>query len=126
MSQNKEINGRDARGHFLPGNSVGGRPKGSRNKLAEKFLTDVYRQWRKSGAQVPERVVRDDPTAFMKVVAHILPREIDSMLNMNVSLFSQIEDFNQAYSFALKHIGAEIEAEAEPELIEANGNNGTD
>jgi hypothetical protein len=115
MNETK-LNGRDVRsGRFLPGNSAGpGRPRGSRNKLAEKFLTDVYRQWRKSGAQVLERVVRDDPTAFMKVVAHILPREIDSTLSMNVSLFSEIENFNEAFEFALRHIGANM-----PPLIEA-------
>jgi hypothetical protein len=116
MNENKS-NGRDTRsGRFLPGNNVGpGRPKGSRNKLAERFLADVYRQWRKSGAQVLERVVRDDPTAFMKVVAHILPRELDTTLNMNVSLFAEIENFNEAFEFALRHIGANM-----PPLIDAN------
>jgi hypothetical protein len=102
-------NGRDTRsGRFLRGNRAGpGRPVGSRNRLATKFLDDLHKQWRKSGAEVLARVARDDPVQLMKVVAAILPREIDSTLNMNVSLLAEIHDFNEAYTYALKHIGAE-------------------
>jgi hypothetical protein len=120
-------NGRDRSGRFAAGNRAGpGRPLGSRNRLAEKFLSDVYRQWRRSGAKVLERMVETDPVAFAKIVANILPKEIGATLDVNMSLFAQIDNFNQAYALALEHIGATIDHEPEPELIEANGNSGTD
>jgi hypothetical protein len=108
-------NGRDARGHFLPGNAASpGRPKGSRNRLAERFLEDIYRKWKKHGADVLERVIHDDPTAFAKIVAHILPRELDTTLNMNVSLFAEARSFAEAFRMARDYIGAD-----EPALIES-------
>jgi hypothetical protein len=129
MSHSNGLEGRDVKGRFLPGNGGGGRPKGSRNRLAEKFLANVYRKWKKHGADVLERVIATDPTAFAKIVAHILPREIDSTLSMNVSLFAEIENFNEAFEFALRHIGANM-----PPLLDAtdaaeeaiNGDDGND
>jgi hypothetical protein len=109
-------NGRDRSGRFLTGNKAGpGRPLGSRNKLAQRFLEDVFKQWKKHGVEVLERVIHDDPTAFMKVVATILPKEIDSTLSMNLSVFHEVEDFNEAFEFALRHIGSNM-----PRLIDAD------
>jgi hypothetical protein len=47
-----------------------------------------------------------------------MPKELDQTLNLNVSLLAE-RDFAEAYAFALRHIGSEIELE--PTLIEANG-----
>jgi hypothetical protein len=45
------VEGRDPRsGRFLTGNSGGGRQRGSRNKLSEQFIADVYAQWQESGS----------------------------------------------------------------------------
>jgi hypothetical protein len=78
MSQNKALDGRDAKtGRFVSGNNGGGRPKGSRNKLTTEFLDDLYAKWQEHGAEVLERVIRDDPAAFLRTVAQILPKEID-------------------------------------------------
>jgi hypothetical protein len=82
---------------------------------------DLQKQWRKSGRAVLEKVVATDPVQFLKVVSHVLPREIDATMAVNVNLFAEIEDFNAKYRFALAHIGAEIEHKPEPKLIE-NGN----
>jgi hypothetical protein len=77
-SQNKALDGRDAKtGRFLTANNGGGRPKGSRNKLTTEFLDDLYAKWQEHGAEVLERVIRDDPAAFLRTVAQILPKEID-------------------------------------------------
>ena len=78
MSQNKALEDRDAKtGRFVTGNNGGGRPKGSRNKLTTEFLDDLYAKWQQHGADVLERVIRDDPAAFLRTVAQILPKEID-------------------------------------------------
>jgi hypothetical protein len=77
-SQNKALDGRDAKtGRFITGNNGGGRKLGSRNKLTAEFLDDLYAKWQQHGADVLERVIRDDPAAFLRTVAQILPKEID-------------------------------------------------
>lgn len=63
---------------FKPGQSgnPAGRPKGSRSKLAEDFLRDILEAWQRGGAEALERVRKDDPSTFLKVVASILPKEV--------------------------------------------------
>jgi hypothetical protein len=83
-SQNKALEGRDTKtGRFVTGNNGGGRKLDSRNKLATEFLDDLHAKWLKHGSDVLERVIRDDPAAFMRTVAQILPKEIDAALNVN-------------------------------------------
>ena len=48
-------------GRFLAGNNGGGRKPGSRNKLSEAFIADVQASWEKHGAEVLERVAREEP-----------------------------------------------------------------
>jgi len=77
-SQNNALEGRDAKtGRFITGNNGGGRKLGSRNKLTTEFLDDLYAKWQKHGPDVLERVIRDDPAAFLRAVAQTLPKEID-------------------------------------------------
>ena len=53
-----------------------GRPRGSRNKLKEAFLKNLCEAWETHGAAAIEKVAKDDPTAFVRVVASLLPKEI--------------------------------------------------
>lgn len=53
-----------------------GRPKGSRNKLGEHFIQDLYADWREHGATVIAKVRADDPATYLKVTASILPKEL--------------------------------------------------
>jgi len=59
---------------FKPGNP--GRPKGSRNRLAEKFWTDLYGAWQERGKEAIQRMIDDDPGGFVKVVASQMPKEL--------------------------------------------------
>jgi hypothetical protein len=71
-------NGKDKKtGRFVTGNSGGGRPKGSRNKLGEAFLDDLYADWKKNGAQALKDCRTDNPAAYVKVVASILPKQVE-------------------------------------------------
>jgi hypothetical protein len=115
-----DMNGRDEEtGQFLKGYSRGGRPKGSRNKLAERFIADLHDEWQRSGAEALRAVAKDDPVQFVRVVAGILPKELDATLNVNVDLFQECRDFAQAFRLARDYIGADaplmIEAEATDE-----------
>ena len=76
---------RKKRGHpatlkaaWKPGQSgnPAGRSKGSRNKLKDAFLRDLAEAWEKNGRAVIEQVIKNDPAAFIRVVAGLLPREV--------------------------------------------------
>lgn len=64
-------------GRFVTGNSGGGRPKGSRNKLGEQFIQDLYASWAEKGAETIEAVRVERPHEYVKVVASILPKELN-------------------------------------------------
>jgi hypothetical protein len=126
-SETKELNGsRDAKGRFLSGSTGGpGRKLGSRNRLGEAFISDLHDAWVEHGKGVIDRVINDDPAQFLRTIAHLMPKEIDidQSLNINIAL-AEARTFDQHYQVALQaleYIGADIEDEAEPEVIETDG-----
>lgn len=64
--------------HWRPGESgnPAGRPKGSRNKLGEDFLSAFSKDFALHGAGVIERVRSDRPHDYLRVVVSILPKII--------------------------------------------------
>jgi hypothetical protein len=72
-------------GDFLwkPGQSgnPSGRPKGSRAKLAEDFVSALYADWQVHGPKVIERVREEKPADFLKIIASILPKDINLRVN---------------------------------------------
>ena len=71
---------------FKPGNP--GRPKGSRNKFGEAFIQALADDFEKHGAEVIERVRIEKPEAYLKVIASLLPKD----LNLNVSKCDHLTD----------------------------------
>ncbi len=62
-------------GQFKAGNP--GRPKGSRNKLTKKYLDKLWADFKEHGESVWERVRRDNPVAYLKLISQIVPRDWD-------------------------------------------------
>lgn len=60
---------------FAPGNP--GRPKGSRNKLAESFLDVLYRDWETNGEAAIAAAREESPLGYVKVVASLLPTKVE-------------------------------------------------
>ena len=79
---------RDEGGRFLTGNIGGpGRPKGSRNKLAEEFIDTVYADFQEHGAAAVARMREDSPAKYCMLVAALIPQhfkvEHDHTLTLN-------------------------------------------
>ena len=68
---------------FKPGHNIkGGRPKGSRNKLAQQVFDDIYRHWNEpaggelcKGQAALELLYRERPGEYLRLTASVLPKE---------------------------------------------------
>ena len=78
---------REKDGKFKPGHSMG-RPKGSKNVLGEAFLRDMQADWEANGPDTIARVREEKPDQYLKVVASILPRD----LNVNINPLEEATD----------------------------------
>jgi hypothetical protein len=61
---------------FKPGNKLGGRPLGAKNRLCKQFLNDLLEVWQQDGRGALKVAVREGPTAFCRMVAGLVPREL--------------------------------------------------
>jgi hypothetical protein len=69
---------------FKPGHNIkGGRPKGSRNKLAQRVFDDIFRHWNEpaggdlcKGQAALELLYREKPGEYLKLTASVLPKEV--------------------------------------------------
>jgi hypothetical protein len=64
---------------FKPGVSPNpaGRPKGSRNKLGEAFIQAMHDDFLDHGPKVIEAVRNEKPDQYLKVIASILPKQLE-------------------------------------------------
>jgi len=87
---------RDDAGRFVVPPISPGRPKGARSKLGEAFLQDMLADWSENGKVVIEAVRTEKPDQYLKVVASILPKE----MNLRVNDFDELTDEQLARQLA--------------------------
>lgn len=67
-----------------------GRPKGARNRLGEDFILALIRDFQKSvatgtaGVEAIERMREERPNEYAKMIASLLPKEIEGNINMGI------------------------------------------
>jgi hypothetical protein len=75
---------------FKPGQSgnPAGRPKGSRNALGEAFIEAMHADFKEHGAAAIVKVRDEKPDQYLKVIASILPKD----LNVNINQMDDLTD----------------------------------
>ena len=74
---------------FVTGGKPGpGRPKGSRNKLAEAFTQALHDDFMEHGEVVIATVRAEKPDQYLKVIASLVPKDV----NLNVNNMDEMTD----------------------------------
>ena len=71
-SENKRYSGLSQPGHT---NNPNGRPKGSRNKLSEDFISAFSKVWSKSGHAALEYMAEHEPVKLVQAAVQLLPKD---------------------------------------------------
>jgi hypothetical protein len=54
-----------------------GRPLGSRTKLAEAFVSDMYDAWQVDGSKAIQEMIKRKPWEFVKIAAGLMPQKLE-------------------------------------------------
>lgn len=81
---------------FKPGQSgnPAGRAKGSRNKLAAAFIDDFYKDWQEKGSEAIAEVRENDPAAYLRVGASLIPKEFTLNENSDTAIDAMLDKLN--------------------------------
>ena len=87
MAENALAPDRDDKGHFIIGYKGGpGRPVGARNKLGEAFIQALHESFVAQGADAIQRVIDDKPEQYLKVIASLLPKDVNLNVNNEIEM----------------------------------------
>jgi hypothetical protein len=84
--------------------NIRGRPRGSRSRISEKFLTVLERIWDQHGEAAMVKAALAEPMQFTKMVAGLLPSKVESSLQVT-NIFAELNlsdpaEFGRAWDIA--------------------------
>jgi Family of unknown function (DUF5681) len=93
---------------FKPGQSGNprGRPRGSRHKISEAFIADLLADYEKHGRQTLDRMRKEDPTAYIRMIASLVPKQIEKASNPLEHFTNEELDQLEAYLQSVANDGA--------------------
>ena len=99
---------------FQPGNRLGGRPPGARNRLTEVALQALGEHFNLYGAAAIHRVFTEEPGTYLRIVASLLPR---SLTVEKISPFEHLSDeeltiIEEALRAGRARVVSEVDGEA--------------
>ena len=83
-----------------------GRPKGSKHKLGEAFLSALHENFEEHGAETIEQVRVEKPDQYLKVVASIIPKDINLTVGDEMTeseMLERLKELNGFISIALRN-----------------------
>lgn len=95
-----------------------GRPKGSRNKLGEAFISALHDDFLENGVAAIVAVRTERPHEYLKVVASILPKELTISSEGELTdeqLDQRIREIATAFGLRHEEAKGEITTESEAE-----------
>lgn len=69
-----------------------GRPKGSRNKIAESFISAMAADFDEHGVEVIARVRNEMPAAYLKLAADLVPKDINIEHNIDAMFLIALQN----------------------------------
>jgi hypothetical protein len=74
-----------------PRTKTGGRRKGSRDRIESKMLEAIARDFEEHGEEAIKICRVERPTEYLKLVASLLPREVEASIDGQVGVTHRIE-----------------------------------
>jgi hypothetical protein len=106
---------------WKPGQSgnPAGRPKGARNKLAERAIEDILTTWQEGGIEALRRVRDTEPAKYISAVISLLPKKIEADAEIRVQVTSSVDSLiNRLDALAKRDAEYEADREAAIKTIE--------
>jgi hypothetical protein len=112
VSAGKHLDKDPTTGQFLTGNKRGrGRPLSSKPRIASAFIEKLGRHFNRHGNVAIQRVFESDPSTYLKLVCHLVPKEFIANVEVHhdITLRREVELFVQPYKKCQEMIGANVE-----------------
>jgi hypothetical protein len=62
-----------------------GRPMGSRQRITDKFINDLADHYEREGHKAIERVLEENPVAYLQIVCRLLPKDVSLTVTQDPS-----------------------------------------
>lgn len=110
---------RDDKGRFQTGNSGGGRPRGSRNKLGQELIDAFYRDFNKHGPAVVATVRRENPGLYLTLASRLVPQDVHLTVDADAFVVRapMVTANSQAWQAATGMAQIDLEASAVSDAI---------